>query len=63
MSKLFLTAKEVADILKLNIMTIYEYIRNGKLQAVKFGRNYRIDEEDLNKFIKRHQVLFTEKLP
>lgn len=53
---MFLTAKEVANILKLNILTIYEYIRGGKLKAIKFGRTYRIEENDLDVFIREHQV-------
>ena len=56
MTRMFLTAKEVANTLKLNILTVYEYIRNGKLRAIKFGRSYRIEEKDLDKFIKEHQV-------
>lgn len=56
MTKLFLTAKEVANLLKLNILTVYEYIRNGKLQAVRFGRSYRIEEEDLKKFIESNKT-------
>ena len=56
MSRVFLTAKEVADILKLNILTVYEYIRKGMLVAVKFGRNYRIEEKNLDRFIKEHEV-------
>lgn len=55
-NKIFLTAKEVAKLLKLNILTIYEYLRTGNLQAVRFGRNYRIEESELNKFIKEHRV-------
>ena len=56
MSKVFLTAKDVANILKLNILTVYEYIRNGKLRAIKFGRTYRVEEKDLDRFIKEHEV-------
>jgi excisionase family DNA binding protein len=56
MTRSFLTAKEVANILKLNIITVYEYIKTGKLKAIKFERNIRIDESDLNVFIKEHQV-------
>jgi putative molybdopterin biosynthesis protein len=48
--------REVADLLKLNLLTIYEYIRQGKLRAVKFGRNYRIHEEDLEEFIRSHTL-------
>jgi excisionase family DNA binding protein len=56
MANLFLTAQEVAKILKLNIMTVYEYIREGKLKAIKFGRNYRILNEDFEEFIDEQRV-------
>lgn len=56
MVRAFLTAKEVANTLKLNILTIYEYIRTGKLKAIKFGRTYRIEEKNLDKFINEHEV-------
>lgn len=56
MTILFLTAKEVADFLKLNILTIYEYIRIGKLKAIRFGRNYRIAKEDLDRFIRSNKT-------
>jgi excisionase family DNA binding protein len=51
-----LTIKEVADLLKLNTLTVYEYVRDGHLQAVKLGRSYRVDYSDLIKFIKAHRV-------
>ena len=49
--KQFLTPKEVARDLQLNTLTVYGYIKSKKLLAVKFGRNYRITKEDLEKFI------------
>lgn len=52
----FIKPREIAVLLKLNIFTIYEYIRQGKLRAVKFGRSYRIEENDLKTFIKNHIV-------
>ena len=48
----FLTPSEVAKELQLNLLTIYKYIRNRKLSAIKFGRKYRIEKVDLDKFIK-----------
>ena len=54
-TKLF-TVKEVADLLKLNILTVYEYIRKNQLSAVKFGRYYRIEEYDLERFIAVHKT-------
>ncbi len=52
----FLTVREVAEIFKMNILTIYEYIREGKLQAVKFGRAYRIESSSLDSFIQEHHT-------
>ena len=47
----FYTPKEVSEQLKLEINTVYEYIRMGKLPAAKFGNRYRIEEEDLAAFV------------
>lgn len=56
MSYTFLTAQEIAQTLKLNIMTIYEYIRSGRLKAVKFGRYYRVLFEDFQKFVEEQRL-------
>jgi len=52
----FLTPQEVAIELKLNTLTVYGYIRHKKLLAVKMGRNYRIAQEDLDKFIESNKT-------
>lgn len=52
----FLTVQEVADILRFSVLTIYKYIKEGKLNAVEFGGHYRVDGESLNKFIENHRV-------
>ncbi len=52
----FMTPQEVANLLKLNVMTVYEYIRNGALKAIKFGRSYRILSKDFDKFIESRRV-------
>jgi len=49
-----LTVHEVATILRLNPLTVYGYIRSGKIRAAKFGRSYRVAQEDLQDFINRH---------
>lgn len=51
-----LKPKVVAEILKLNTLTVYGYINKAKLSAIKFGRNYRIEEKELEKFIKKHKI-------
>lgn len=52
----FFTPKEVAKTLRLNLLTIYSYIRSGDLPTIKFGRYYRISNKDLHEFIKSKAV-------
>jgi excisionase family DNA binding protein len=52
----FYTPREVADQLKLNLLTIYAYIRSKKLMAIKIGRSYRIQSQDFDLFIKQNRV-------
>lgn len=53
----FYTARELADKLQLNIMTIYRYIDAGKLQAYKFGKEFRIEAKEFNDFVKKSKVV------
>jgi excisionase family DNA binding protein len=50
-NKEFLTAKELAETLRVNIMTIYRYIKAGKIKAYKIGKEFRIDKEEFDKFL------------
>ena len=45
------TPREVADLLKLRVVTIYDYIKKGKLPAARFGNRHRIAREDLEAFL------------
>ena len=49
----FYTADELAEKLKLNIMTIYRYIKAGKLKAHKLGKEYRISQKDFEQFLNK----------
>jgi excisionase family DNA binding protein len=53
MKKEFYTAKELADKLGLNIMTIYRYIDAKKLKAYKIGKEFRIPKVEFEAFLKR----------
>lgn len=46
----YYTVDEVAKLLKLHPKTIQRYIREGKLQAKKVGKNWRITGHDLSVF-------------
>jgi len=52
----FLTPEEVADILRVNVMTVYGYIQKSNLDAIRLGRNYRISRQDLALFIKSKRM-------
>jgi excisionase family DNA binding protein len=51
--KEFYTAKDLAEKLGVNIMTIYRYIDAGKLKAYKLGKEFRIDKAEFEAFLKR----------
>jgi excisionase family DNA binding protein len=52
----FYTAQELADKLEVNIMTIYRYIKAGKLKAYKFGKEFRIDTKEFESFLNKHKT-------
>lgn len=45
------TLDEVADILKVTKRTLYTYVKEGKLSAVKMGKYWRVSQEALEAFI------------
>ena len=47
-----LSLQEVAEKLGMHYNTIYKYVRAGELKAIKFKKVYRIEEQELEKFIK-----------
>lgn len=47
----FYRAEELAEKLRVNIMTIYRYIKAGKLRAYKIGKEFRIEKKEFNKFL------------
>jgi len=50
-NKDFYTAQELADKLRVNVMTIYRYIKAGKLEAYKIGKEYRIERSEFERFM------------
>lgn len=51
-TKEFYKAEELAETLEVNIMTIYRYIKAGRLKAYKIGKEFRIDKDEFNTFLK-----------
>jgi excisionase family DNA binding protein len=46
-----LTPEQVAGILQLHVLTVYSYIKRGRLNAIRLGRCYRITPKELDLFL------------
>ena len=44
------TTEEIADLLKVSKLTVYDLIKKGDLRAYRVGRQMRIDAEDLEAY-------------
>jgi excisionase family DNA binding protein len=51
-----MTVEQVADYLQLNKLTIYKYIRDGRLPAARLGKAYRIRLADVDAFLERQMT-------
>jgi excisionase family DNA binding protein len=49
----FYTAGELAKELKVNIMTIYRYIKAKKIKAYKIGKEFRVGKKEFNNFLNK----------
>ena len=47
----YYSIEEVAKILKVTYLTVYRWIRSGKLKAYKAGKQYRIKSTDIIMFM------------
>ena len=46
-----LTVGEVAAAMRVSNMTVYRLIKAGELGAIRVGKNYRIRESDVNRYL------------
>jgi excisionase family DNA binding protein len=51
-----LTVSEVANAMRVSNMTVYRLIKSGELPAVRVGKNYRLRESDLERFLEERSV-------
>ena len=47
----FYTTFEVAELLNYGVESIRRFIKSGRLEAYRFGKEYKISQEQLNKFL------------
>ena len=48
----FLTVAEVAATLRVSKMSVYRLIHSGELEAVRFGRSFRVTRKALDAYLK-----------
>lgn len=56
----YFTPEELAQQLKVNVGTVWRWIREGNLPALRIGKGYRISDEQLAKFLSSREVGQTE---
>lgn len=47
----YYSIEEVSKILKVAYLTVYRWVQSKKLTAYKAGKQYRIEKDELRKFI------------
>ena len=52
----FYDVQGVAQMFKMSRMTVYRAIQSGELPAVRVGKNYRIRESDVERFLADRSV-------
>jgi excisionase family DNA binding protein len=56
----YLSPNEIAELLGVSPFTIRRYIKLGELKAVKLLGGFRVHRDDLQRFLKAHEVNSTE---
>lgn len=56
MEKIY-TCDEIAEMYKVKRITVWDWIRRKKLQAIKIGRDYRIKEEYIKSFEEQRNTM------
>ncbi len=49
----FLKVNEVAELLRVSRMSVYRLIHAGELEAVRFGRNFRVPEQAVDAYLRQ----------
>jgi excisionase family DNA binding protein len=53
---MLLKTDEVAKRLYMDPYTIRKYVRQGKLKATKIGKQYLIEESEVERILNEHQI-------
>ncbi|MFA5889357.1 MAG: helix-turn-helix domain-containing protein [Actinomycetota bacterium] len=55
-----LTVDEVALLMRVSNMTVYRLIKSGSLSALRVGKNYRIRNVDVERYLAERTVIVQE---
>lgn len=48
----FLTVAEVAALMRVSKMSVYRLIHSGALEAVRFGRSFRVEQKAVDAYLR-----------
>jgi excisionase family DNA binding protein len=51
-----MTVAEVAATMRVSNMTVYRLIKGGELPALRVGKNYRVRESDVDRYLAARHV-------
>lgn len=51
-----LTVGEVAQMMRVSNMTVYRLIKSGQLSAIRVGKNYRLRNVDIDRYLSERAV-------
>jgi excisionase family DNA binding protein len=57
----WLSVDEIAKNLKMDVETVRNWIRRKQLKAYRFGRDYRIRQEDFDAFVRERATTDDEE--
>lgn len=49
----YYSLQDIADLLQVNYITVFRWVRAGKLKSLKAGKQYRIKKTDLDIFMNK----------
>lgn len=59
MEKLY-TCEEIAERYGVQVITVWDWIRKKKLPAIKVGKSYKVQENDLKRFEEERKTVSTK---
>jgi excisionase family DNA binding protein len=63
MDENYYTVDQISQMLRIHPKTIQRYIREGKLNATKIGKGWRVSGHDLSRFTEGENLSFGSKTP